>query len=138
MWRRGGEAESGMVWTLRVVRGCEARTPWRCVAVGSGRFTVRNLGEHGELAGTGVAAPARDFVERAVTAAAKAALVVHYAHIDARRGDLVRHHAAWRFDAMARAARDSVGRPSTPQMNSPAAISRSRSTPVSMPMPSSM
>ena len=47
-------------------------------------------------------------------------------------------HSATPDLAASRAARDDVGRPSTPQMNSPAAISLRISTPVSMPRPSSM
>src|SRR5580765_6835671 len=102
------------------------------------RFALRELFEQREFLLARVARPPRDFFERAIAAAADVARPVDDADPDARRWHVVVYHAAFVLAESARATRDSVGRPSTPQMKSPAAISFAMSTPVSMPRPSSM
>src|SRR6187397_1243099 len=101
------------------------------------RFALRELFEQREFLLARVARPLRDFFERAIAAAADVARPVDDADPDARRWHVV-YHAAFVLAESARATRDSVGRPSTPQMKSPAAISFAMSTPVSIPRPSSM
>ncbi len=78
------------------------------------------------------AAPARDLVQRAAAAAAGAARRIQHADVDA--GALQPPF----FAASARPARVAGSLPSTPQIHWPMPSSRSRSTPVSMPMPCSM
>src|SRR5882672_6425092 len=81
--------------------------------------------------------PVRNFPERAEAANAKPRNLVDAAFANTRRLDrgFFRHAAA--LAAMAFAARELVGLPSSPQMYSPAAMSLRMSTPVSMPSPSS-
>jgi hypothetical protein len=78
------------------------------------------------------AAPACDLVHGAAAAEAHSALRVHYADFDAGAFQTAL------LAASARPAREAGSLPRTPQIHCPMPTRRSRSTPVSMPMPWSM
>src|SRR5690348_13088332 len=105
------------------------------------RGAARGDESHDALALLGrVAHPVGDFLEGAEAAGAEARHLVHPALPDARRFDdlFLFHQEAALAAAFARsafAAREWVGRPSWPQMYSPAAMSFAMSIPVSMPRP---
>jgi hypothetical protein len=117
--------------TSHVFRACAGSTLARNESFGIG-FAPAYFPENRPLLGIGHGAPARDFLDRAIAASAKAGVLVHDA--DFRAGAL---HAAF-FAASARPALVTGSRPRTPQIHCPMSTRRSRSMPVSMPRPCSM
>src|SRR5450759_5479987 len=139
MGLRGAGGGSGMgltpVQQLSVTKTIHWPASFEYAGGGSG-FALPDVFQHGELFGARVIHPAGDLGQRAMTAAAQAALSIDHTDSGTRRVDVI--HAALALAAIARAARDKVSRPSSRQMNSPASLKLHMSTPVSMPRPSSM